>query len=155
MMMMADQPSKTFEADVRPRTLPIRARLENPKVHIEEPVEKVDDGEMTKDEEARLLREMLEGSSDDDSDEADPVSDGQEEENSAEPKKNKDDDSVGSIESDDALFNKSLGSDDDVAVEPMNYLRYASEKENMKQDLIEIVDKNEISFKQVAEKMIE
>jgi hypothetical protein len=110
---------------------------------------------MTKDEEARLLREMLEGSSDEDSDDADPVSDGQEEDNSAEPKKNKDDDSVGSIESDDALFNKSLGSDDDIAVEPMNYLRYASEKENMKQDLIDIVDKNERSFKQVAEKMIE
>ena len=102
---------------------------------------------MTKDEEARLLREMLEGSSDEDSDDEDKVTDSQAEEpNSAEPKKNKDG-SEGSIESDDALFNKSLGSNDSDAVDPMNFLRYASEKENLKQDLIEIVDKNERSFK--------
>jgi len=110
---------------------------------------------MTKDEEARLLREMLEGSSDEDSDEIDETSNGQEEEdNSADPKKK--DGSEGSIESDDALFNKSLNSnEDDEAVDPINYLRYASEKENKNQDLIDIVDKNERSFKQVAEKMIE
>jgi hypothetical protein len=98
---------------------------------------------------------MLEESSDEDSDEAEPISDGDDDENnSAEPKKNKDD-SVGSFESDDALLNKSLGSDDDIAVDQNNFLRYASEKESMKQDLIDIVDKNERSFKQVAEKMIE
>ena len=36
-----------------------------------------------------------------------------------------------------------------------NYLRYASEKYNVKHDILEIVDKNERSFKQVAEKMIQ
>ena len=51
-------------------------------------------------------------------------------------------------------MNRSLQSD---CAEPMvaeNYLRYASEKYNAKLDILEIIDKNERSFKQVAEKMI-
>ena len=39
-------------------------------------------------------------------------------------------------------------------VDAENYLRYASEKYNAKLDILEIIDKNERSFKQVAEKMI-
>lgn len=46
-------------------------------------------------------------------------------------------------------------SDCGEAVDPENYLRYASEKYNSKLDTHEIVDKNERSFKQVAERMIQ
>ena len=53
-------------------------------------------------------------------------------------------------------MNRSLDQND--CGEPMvaeNYLRYASEKYNAKLDILEIIDKNERSFKQVAEKMIQ
>ena len=52
------------------------------------------------------------------------------------------------------IHNRSLQSDCGEAAEPENFLRYASEKYNGRLDILEIVDKNERSFKQVAEKMI-
>lgn len=58
--------------------------------------------------------------------------------------------------SEEDLLNRSLQSesDGDDAVEQSNFLRYASEKINQKFNVLEIVDKNERSFKQVAEKMV-
>jgi hypothetical protein len=49
--------------------------------------------------------------------------------------------------SEEDLLNRSLQSDGDDAVDPTNFLRYASDKINQKFDLLEIVDKNERSFK--------
>jgi hypothetical protein len=40
------------------------------------------------------------------------------------------------------------------AIDPTNYLRYASDIVNQRFDILEIVDKNERSFKHVAEKMV-
>ena len=60
----------------------------------------------------------------------------------------------GSINSEEDILNRSLHDDGDEAIVSANYLRYASDKFSQKQDLLEIVDKNERSFKQVAEKMI-
>ena len=57
--------------------------------------------------------------------------------------------------SDNDILNRSLQSDCGDPVEAENYLRYASEKFNTKLDILQIIDKNERSFKQVAEKMIE
>ena len=62
-----------------------------------------------------------------------------------------------SICSDNDILNRSLGSKEEATEEtanPENYLRYVSEKYNANLDVLEIVDKNERSFKQVAEKMI-
>ena len=36
----------------------------------------------------------------------------------------------------------------------MNYLKYVSDRYNQQTDILEIVDKNERSFKHLAEKMI-
>lgn len=65
----------------------------------------------------------------------------------------KDEDDI-SVESD--ILNRSLKSDEGAGkvLDPENYLRYISEKYNASLDVLEIVDKNERSFKQVAEKMI-
>lgn len=56
------------------------------------------------------------------------------------------------------ILNRSLRSSDEEdsgkVLDPENYLRYISEKYNASLDVLEIVDKNERSFKQVAEKMI-
>jgi hypothetical protein len=51
-------------------------------------------------------------------------------------------------------LNRSLESETEEVICATNYLRYASEKVNAKFDLLEVIDKNERSFKQVAEKMI-
>ena len=56
--------------------------------------------------------------------------------------------------SDNDILNRSLQSDCGEPSVAENYLRYASEKYNAKLDILEIIDKNERSFKQVAEKMI-
>ena len=60
----------------------------------------------------------------------------------------------GSWCSDTDILNRSLQSDGAEALDSVNYLRYASEKFNQKLDILDIVDKNERSFKQVAERMI-
>ena len=60
----------------------------------------------------------------------------------------------GSWCSDTDIMNRSLQSDGAEALDSVNYLRYASDKFNQKLDMLEIVDKNERSFKQVAERMI-
>ena len=56
--------------------------------------------------------------------------------------------------SDNDILNRELELDCGEPVNAENYLRYASEKYNAKLDILEIIDKNERSFKQVAEKMI-
>ena len=56
------------------------------------------------------------------------------------------------------ILNRSLGSDapcEDKACDPENFLRYVSEKYGSNLDVLQVVDKNERSFKQVAEKMIQ
>jgi hypothetical protein len=39
-------------------------------------------------------------------------------------------------------------------MEPSNYLKYTSDKFVLQSDILEVVDRNERSFKQVAEYMI-
>ena len=56
--------------------------------------------------------------------------------------------------SDNDILNRELELDCGEPINAENYLRYASEKYNAKLDILEIIDKNERSFKQVAEKMI-
>lgn len=56
--------------------------------------------------------------------------------------------------SEEDLLNRSLQSEGDDAIDPTNYLRYASDIVNQRFDILEIVDKNERSFKHVAEKMV-
>lgn len=60
----------------------------------------------------------------------------------------------GSLNSDEGILNRSLDSDEDRAIDVGNYVRYCSDNLIQKQDFLQIVDKNERSFKQVAEKMI-
>ena len=57
--------------------------------------------------------------------------------------------------SDNDILNRSLQSDCGDPLDAENYLRYASDKYNTQLDILEIIDKNERSFKQVAEKMIQ
>ena len=57
----------------------------------------------------------------------------------------------------DDIANRSLNADDEnslVVIEKENYLRYVSDKYNVQTDVLEVVDRNERSFKQVAERMI-
>lgn len=62
----------------------------------------------------------------------------------------------GSFCSDIDILNKDLSEDcEDSALDSSNYLRYVSEKHAQKFNILEIVDKNERSFKQVAERMIQ
>ena len=39
-------------------------------------------------------------------------------------------------------------------VDPLNYLPFISDKYDLKNDVIEVIDRNERSFKRVAETMI-
>jgi len=66
------------------------------------------------------------------------------------------DEENGSVLSDD-IANRSLNAEDEnalVIMEKENYLRYVSDKYNVQTDVLEVVDRNERSFKQVAERMI-
>jgi len=112
-----------------------------------------DDDHVSEDEKERILR-MIED--EDDSDEEEDSSNENDEgpEGKRDPNRKRGSQSSDSIVSDQDLLNRSLQSDCDEAVDSKNYFRYASEKFNAKYDLLEIVDKNERSFKQVAEKMI-
>ena len=104
-----------------------------------------------------------EESSDDDDDSSDE-DDSQVEQNS-DSQGSKDDKGAGSSEgdsfgSDNDILNRSLESasqkdEETVASEPENFLRFVSEKYNADLDILKIIDKNERSFKQVAEKMIQ
>lgn len=40
-------------------------------------------------------------------------------------------------------------------MDPLNYLPFISEKHEVKTDVLEVIDRNERSFKMVAEKMIQ
>ena len=53
--------------------------------------------------------------------------------------------------SEEDLLNHSLESDAEPIIDEQNFLRFVSEQPNV----LDTVDKNERSFKQVAEKMIE
>jgi hypothetical protein len=73
-----------------------------------------------------------------------------------------DDNDIGSNKDSDSLLeediaNRSLNGeyeDQLVVIDNMNYLKYVSDRFSEKTDILEIVDKNERSFKQLAEKMI-
>lgn len=55
------------------------------------------------------------------------------------------------------IENRSIDGDEEEPIEVIdkeNYLRYVSEKYSMQTDVLEVVDKNERSFKQVAERLI-
>jgi hypothetical protein len=41
-----------------------------------------------------------------------------------------------------------------VVIDNLNYLKYVSDKHSQQTDILEVIDKNERSFKQIAEKMI-
>ena len=92
------------------------------------------------------MRELdLEDSSEED--EAQDDDDEDIDEDSGDDKKKKQG-SEDSFVSDEDFLNRSLQSDGESSVvNPINFLRYASGKENLKQDLLDIVDKNERSFK--------
>lgn len=109
---------------------------------------------MSEDEKKRIMRMIeQEGSSDEED-----VSDA--EENSGEGDAVKEGKVGGNASdndsfcSDNDIFNRSLQSDCGDAIKAENYLRYASEEYGRKLDILDIIDKNERSFKQVAEKMI-
>lgn len=110
---------------------------------------------MSEDEKKRIMREIEQEDSsdeDDDSEGIDETSDGQivpKKDNKADASEND------SFCSDNDILNRSLQSDCGEAVLAENYLRYASDKYNTKLDILGIIDKNERSFKQVAEKMIQ
>jgi hypothetical protein len=58
------------------------------------------------------------------------------------------------------LLNHSLESDDQLQkkfkiVDAENYTRYVSDKVQLKLDILQVIDKNERSFKRIAEKKIE
>ena len=108
---------------------------------------------MSEDEKKRVLAAIM----DDDSSNEESDSDDEVSQNSAglvKGKDNKEGSDSGSFCSDNDIYNRDLDMDCGEAVNSQNYLRYASEKYNQKLDILEIVDKNERSFKQVAERMI-
>jgi hypothetical protein len=96
----------------------------------------VEDDHVSEDEKARILR-MIE-QEDSDEDKSDESSDEQQE------KEIKD---STSIVSDQDLLNRSLESTTDDVLCSQNFLRFTSDKYNQKYDLLEVVDKNERSFK--------
>lgn len=83
-------------------------------------------------------------------------------ENSSENSSDKDSSAEGSKESDEddsyqEITNKSLDSGPSelqAVVNPQNYKPYISDRFENKHDILEEIDKNERSFKMVAEKMI-
>lgn len=94
-----------------------------------------DDDHISENEREKILRQIEQEDSDDDSSSSD-------ESNADDEGKDSD-----SIVSDQELLNRSLQSDKDEAVCSSNYLRYASEKVNQRYDMMEVIDKNERSFK--------
>lgn len=58
----------------------------------------------------------------------------------------------------DDITNRSLDAEDEdqlVVVDSYNYLKYISDKFNIQNDVLEVIDKHERSFKQLAEKSIQ
>lgn len=94
-----------------------------------------DDEPINDDEKTRILRMIEQEDSEDEQSSS--------ESHSQDEKSNSDN----SMMSEQDLLNRSLESDFDKAIDPANYLRYASEKVNQKLDVLKIVDKNERSFK--------
>jgi len=111
-----------------------------------------DPDKMSEDEKRRIMKMIEQEDSsdeDDDSDQVDQTSEGRQAVNKPVGSDND------SFCSDNDILNRSLNSDCGDAILPENYLRYASEKYSAKLDILGIIDKNERSFKQVAEKMIQ
>ena len=105
-----------------------------------------DDENLSEDEKKRVLAAIM----DDDSSDEDSNSDEEVSQNSAGLVKNKNEDKAsdsGSFCSDKDIYNRDLENDCGEALDSENYLRYASDKYNQKLDILEIVDKNERSFK--------
>lgn len=75
-------------------------------------------------------------------------------------KKQKDDKQDGnsgeeSLSDEEDILNRSLDSGTEAAViDPTNYFRFVSERYSSQNDMVELVDKNERSFKQIAEQLI-
>ena len=93
---------------------------------------------------------------DDDDEDIDDSDDGESDDDDSdydEIGSNKDSDSF--MEED--IANRSLNAEDEdelVVIDNLNYLKYVSDRFNQQTDILEIVDRNERNFKQLAEKMI-
>lgn len=110
---------------------------------------------MSEDEKKRIMRMIEEDSSDEDDDNdsdalEDRISDGNPRKEGKAAGSDND-----SFCSDNDILNRELEIDADDPLNAENYLRYASDKYNAELDILKIIDKNERSFKQVAEKMIQ
>lgn len=119
-----------------------------------------DDDVISEDEKQRILRviEQEEDSSDEQDSSDEDNEDSQAEQNSRGIAKEADEDDSFCC-SDNDIMNRSLESAslselNNQVHDPENFLRYVSDKFNANLDVLQIVDKNERSFKQVAEKMI-
>ena len=116
-----------------------------------------DPTKMSEDEQKRIMRMIeQEDSSDEDDDLDDDDESGQSGKGGAKKEaKGGEGSDNDSFCSDNDILNRSLQSDCGDPASAENYLRYASEEYSRKIDILEIIDKNERSFKQVAEKMIQ
>lgn len=110
---------------------------------------------MSQTKKKKMLEKMM-NQKDDDDDEDDDDNDEEGEsdlDESGGANNSNDDDSL----LDEDIANRSLNAEDEdqlVVIDNLNYLKYVSEKHNQQTDILEIIDKNERSFKQIAEKMI-
>ena len=152
-MSRASNIFRSFTAGFSSNLLTSTNKNEKEKQEKEKKGKDDDDDAMSEDEKKRVLAAIM----DDDSSDEDSDSDKEVSQNSAGLVKNKDADigsDSGSFISDKDIYNRDLENDCGEAMDSENYLRYASDKYNQKLDILEIVDKNERSFKQVAERMI-
>lgn len=93
---------------------------------------------------------------DDDDEDIDDSDDGESDDDDS------DSDEIGSNKDSDSFMeediaNRSLNAEDEdelVVIDNLNYLKYVSDRFNQQTDILEIVDRNERNFKQLAEKMI-
>ena len=81
---------------------------------------------------------------DDDDEDIDDSDDGESDDDDS------DSDEIGSNKDSDSFMEE----DELVVIDNLNYLKYVSDRFNQQTDILEIVDRNERNFKQLAEKMI-
>ena len=138
-------------AEFDPSAIPPESPLTGQKVSAS----KLDDPEgMSEDEQKRIMRMIEEDdSSDEEEEDSDEVEDSQGQVQTKDVKAAGSDND--SFCSDNDILNRELELDCGEPMSAENYLRYASDKYNAKLDILEIIDKNERSFKHVAEKMIQ
>lgn len=97
---------------------------------------------------AKMLEDMMKKDDDDDDDD-----ESEQDEDGGDDNGSQDSDSVLGED----IANRSLNAEDEdelIVCDNMNYLKYVSDRYNQQTDPLEIVDKNERSFKHLAEKMI-